>query len=587
MKLIEHTEHDPKCSRCALKTVAEALAIHIYEWPLPPLPAMAKALIFELNPPRAFSDWRDASLHLKIDVLLFCYEKPTSPHHQYSLATHKDLSHLLSKQHYQGQRIIPMSEIKAHSDTSYPHKGPASNLQEDDVCLDNALVYKYYDRTQKKWCTELKTNEELPKKLLYVLPQRSEGLKMFLARPPSASDGLPSNEPIVSICTCVAEQSRFFFHVDWKHANHLQASISECPPHFSLEQFRAFGVTPLGRNIMYQNILAQLAMPSLDFAKVECHVLILQIVHEVGPNDSRVERTHHIVAEEAFGNAMLKQLEVSLRKVSQNWESWRAAAIFVQLARRVLSLTRYQRIKERSLTFLHEVRQVCTTWLERLRQRIATTTNSEQATDLYSRVLEVALLCCSTFDVEDVFLEDVFRRPHAIATLLRCSITIRENHLSAIPEFASIHNTMLQNWRVLSLRMFPRLHRHILLDGEDLSDAISATWAAFDPSTETKWTILSNGHRNWLCTLSGSLPVHFNLLTGELLIKGLPLARLPERYTKHPTYSLLFQKFLVDVGPTNEAGMHFSARSTHHGQKLHFGMEGEDMLVVATKEGSR
>ncbi|KAH3956582.1 hypothetical protein HBH98_241660 [Parastagonospora nodorum] len=556
----EHTKHDPQCRRCKLKADADALAIEIYEWPLPPLLAMAKAVIFELNPPRAFSDWRDASLHLKIDILLFCYEKPKSPHHQYSLATHKDLSRLLSKQHYQSQRIILMSEIKAHSGTCYLHK-TSNNLQEDDVCLDNALVYKYYDRTQEKWCTELKTNEDLPKQFLHVLPQRSKYLKTFLARPPSANDGVPSNEPI--------------------------ASISECPSHFSLEQFRAFGVTPLGRNIMYQNILAQLAMPSLDFAKVECHVLILQIVHEAGQNNSRTERTHHIVAEEAFGNAMLKQLEISLRKVSQNWESWRAAAIFVQLARRVLSLTRYEPIQERSLAFLHEVRQVCKAWLGRMRQRIATTTNSEQITDLYSRVLEVALLCCSTFDVEDAFLEDAFRLTNAISTLLQCSITIRENCLSAIPEFGIMHNIMLHNWRVLSLRMFPRLHQRILLDGEDLSNAISATWAAFDLSTGTRWTILSNGHRNWLCTLSGSLPVHFNLLTGELLITGLPLARLPERYTKHPTYSVLFQKFLVDVGPTNEAGMQFSAKSTHYDQKLHFGMEGNDMLVVATKESSR
>ena len=218
-KILEHTKHDPQCRRCKLKADADALAIEIYEWPLPPLLAMAKAVIFELNPPRAFSDWRDASLHLKIDILLFCYEKPKSPHHQYSLATHKDLSRLLSKQHYQSQRIILMSEIKAHSGTCYLHK-TSNNLQEDDVCLDNALVYKYYDRTQEKWCTELKTNEDLPKQFLHVLPQRSKYLKTFLARPPSANDGVPSNEPIVSICTRVAEQPRCSSNFHWTRANH-------------------------------------------------------------------------------------------------------------------------------------------------------------------------------------------------------------------------------------------------------------------------------------------------------------------------------------------------------------------------------
>jgi hypothetical protein len=52
-------------------------------------------------------------------------------------------------------------------------------------------------------------------------------------------------------------------------------------------------------------------------------------------------------------------------------------------------------------------------------------------------------------------------------------------------------------------------------------------------------------------------------------------------------YSRLFQSFILDVGPTDEPGMHFSAGSVHKGHILHFGMKQGDMLVVATKGDSR
>jgi hypothetical protein len=331
-----------------------------------------------------------------------------------------------------------------------------------------------------------------------------------------------------------------------------------------------------------------MAMPSLDFAKSEVQALMLQVVHQVGPGNCRVEReTHFIVAEKLFGNAMLEQLEKALRSVAQNWESWRAAATFALLARRILSLTVHPEVSDRSLRYLTELRLVFMAWLQRLKQRAASTTNSKQRTDLYSRLIELALLCYSTFDVEETFFDIIFGQPGAISALIQCSIVIRENQETAKPEFEAIHNVMLQDWRTLSSRLFPRLHQYVLLDSEDLNEAVSATWAAFRPTNGIGWTSLDHTHKNWLCTTSGALPVNFNLLTGELLINGMPLARLPDEYTKHRMYPRLFQKSILDVGPTDEPGMRFSAKSTHHGHKLHFGMNGKNMLVLAIKSGLR
>lgn len=340
---------------------------------------------------------------------------------------------------------------------------------------------------------------------------------------------------------------------------------------------------PLGRNVIYQNIVAQLAMPSIDFAKPETQLLVSQIIYEAGPSNDCVERkTHRILTEQSFANVMLEQLEQSHEKQSLNWDSWRAAAILSQLARRILSCSKSDAITERGLNFLYALRRTSVSWQERIQQRIADTTSSERRTELYTKLVEVTLLCSSTFDVEDEVVEDILQQENAISIFLRNSIVISENRNSTTPTFPAIHKAMLQDWRLLSHRTFPHIHAHVLRNREDLDRAVLASWAAFVPPSRNNWKIVDKMHKDWLSTTSGSLPVHINIMTGELLIDGAPLARLPEEYTRHATYARLFPKTAIDVGPSDEPGMLFSAKSTHRGYKLHFGTEQDDILVVAT-----
>lgn len=190
--------HKADCARCKLKRDAEALGIDVHEWPLSPKTAVAKATVFELNPPEAFLEWRATSFYLIMDVLRFSYVEPRIPGRQYSLLNHKDLSEMPSRPQYLRRRIVPLSEIKSHSDTLYRLKVSVAIHKEQSVCPDNALVYKYYDFEKKVWCTALRADEELPRNFYYTLPARSSALERFLYRPPSTPDGLSSNESIVS-----------------------------------------------------------------------------------------------------------------------------------------------------------------------------------------------------------------------------------------------------------------------------------------------------------------------------------------------------------------------------------------------------
>jgi hypothetical protein len=76
------------------------------------------------------------------------------------------------------------------------------------------------------------------------------------------------------------------------------------------------------------------------------------------------------------------------------------------------------------------------------------------------------------------------------------------------------------------------------------------------------------------------------LLTGRLLVDGLPLARLPSEFMQHHMYLPLFSRSILAVAPTDRPGMKFSAKSIYQDYKLHFGMGGLDMFVVAIKNQS-
>jgi hypothetical protein len=365
--------------------------------------------------------------------------------------------------------------------------------------------------------------------------------------------------------------------------------LSDCPLHFSIDEYKALAALPLGHSVVYTNILAQLAIPSVDFTKIETQCMVLQTVLQTGPPSQCIERSGHtILTEVAFGHAMLAQLESNLDRIRENWESWRAAATFSLLARRVLSLTRALDVRRRATDYLETLRGVCSTWLRRLKERVAVSTDDSQRTELWSRATEVALLCTSTYDVEETEFETTLQSESAISTLLQASIVVHEHCGSVESDFPELFRISLHSWKLLMYRILPNLRQHLLKSDDGLSHAVKNNWAAFESTSSNSWASLDDkSQQHWMLTTSGSLPVHFNLLTGELLVDGLPLARLPAEYMRHKMYEPLFCKSALEVVPTNEVGLRFSARSLYHGYNLHFGMKGNDILLSAIGHGTR
>lgn len=200
------TRHPNWCFRCSYKRQANALNINIFEWPLSSNTFVAKSTVFELKVPQAFSDWRDTSTYLMSEVLRHRDHSAKQPSCSYTLDVHQDLSQMLSPL-YRQRRIVPCSSVKPYNVTHRKKKGAIHHLTEDDVCLRNALQYAYYDTSLRVFTTGTPMcTEDIPKLCMYHVPQRSKALDRFMYHPPSAPDGLPANEVIVSL----SSSSSFF-----------------------------------------------------------------------------------------------------------------------------------------------------------------------------------------------------------------------------------------------------------------------------------------------------------------------------------------------------------------------------------------
>ncbi|KAF1951418.1 hypothetical protein CC80DRAFT_424735 [Byssothecium circinans] len=555
-------QHSPFCSKCRLKATAAKLSIAVHEWPLSPLPSEAKATVFELQIPEDFSNWRDATIILMKNVLGHNQETEIGPQAEHTLMNHHSLGIFQSLP--SNQRIKILSSAKPLAGSHYKVKRGVSMLTEDNVCVASALHYRYYDGNVGIFTSRLVPTDRIGEECTYQLPKRSSQLQRYVQGCGSSGKVTP---------------------------NSVIASLSECPHHISLDEYKAFGTLSIGFTIRYANILVQLAMPTLDFSKVETHCLITQAVQQAGPPSlhGQIERiSHRVLLEDSFCDAFLAELEGALPKVAENWESWRALATFVQLSLRIFNLTSSSIIRSRCKGCLEKARLISLEWLKILKHRGRMSTNCLQRSELYSRATEIALVCISTLDVDGSHLEDVLSSPGAVSALLQSSIIVQENENASSSEHEYLHRVLLQSRRTLLLRLFWILQRGILDDRnfqEQLNEAVSSSWSAFQP--EGRWSKVQSPHGHWLHVNCCDRVVHFNLLTGELLVNGVPLSRLPQEYSNHSLYATLFQGTPMEVVPTSEPGMAFSAKVAYRGYELDFGMRSKQMLIVASQAGTK
>ncbi|KAK0337222.1 hypothetical protein LTR94_005529 [Friedmanniomyces endolithicus] len=560
---IREDRHNPHCLKCDYADRAAKLRIAVHEWPLPSTLPHQKVVVFELQPPSCFVHWRDSLIFLLTKVLEAVYctkervraENPLSEDQQ------------LSRYGKTSLRIGLLSQNKPHLRTHWKCVQVATATPRD-VCLASGLDYKYYDNDANVFSDEFNFTEKVPLACTYTLPSRSTALQKYIyRRAQSAGDTTPNN---------------------------VIASLSECPDHMSLDEYKKLSIIPYGFNLQWSNLLVQLGFPAINLKNVESTLVLLQCIYQVGPASEDFRRIgHSFCGNDESATTLLEELRIALQRIKQNWESSQALSIFISIASRLLSLSASQVVQKACVAYLEDARTTALEWIHDLQGKAQQVTAHDERVEYLTKRAEVALICIDSFNVDDTPLATIVGTSTEHSSILvQCMIIMQEGR-----QFLSAPSTGPAT-RLLLLRAQRLLYRcrnTLASNRPALDDGISKSWSGFQSGSQ--WTKAGSDHWLTTCTKTGvsgvTLRVHFNILDGELLVNSLPLGRLPRNYEEHASYRTLFGHSAIEVMPSAVPGMDFAAKRAFSGHQVHFGMgtrpalATKDLLVQASQDGKR
>ncbi|KAI0297846.1 hypothetical protein B0F90DRAFT_1669305 [Multifurca ochricompacta] len=540
-----------RCGKCGTENRANRLKIDVHEWPLPQEDSEAQLVVFELSPPRAFSAWREITYKIIRDIGL-----PDGPNNfgqpKLLLAAFSGLKNWAVRHPY--HRITIGSTTKSFIDQTH-YRRVQIPADESLVLVNNGLSFRLFDRTSSSWAAG----------------QFSGSNVTNYAKPPTPVSG-PYHKLHSFVCGT-------------QHtSNQSIASQGDCPEELSIHEYVAFSALRSGPRLQWISIARELASPSLSFRREEVHTLITQAAWQLGPLTDGVREWHTDLGISAFGRTLLKELEALLERVKANWLEEVTVRTVALATSRLLSSAKDPEICKQACTLLRKARSVTHMWIGELTSKLDTTQDEKSRANLRLRVCVLAATCLSTFDVCLENVLNVLSTNHDFAIAVKCAIIVRDNTPSSV-EGSSFYRLLNRHHRLLHL-LEPFFRQGVRSRPEGFDFALASLWLGFRRQASSSWRVLPVPNSRWVsCIVEGGHEVHYNILTGRLLVGGKPLGRLPQEIIQHPTYASIFRTRVLDVVPADIPEMEFMTRSTVFGYQILFSLHDENLIVQARRPG--
>jgi len=173
----------------------------------------------------------------------------------------------------------------------------------------------------------------------------------------------------------------------------------------------------------------------------------------------------------------------------------------------------------------------------------------------------LAATCFSTLDVCPEHIAILLAGDEDFSIAMQCAIIVYDNAPSSVPDESSSylvrmlhrHRRLLHDLELIFRQSDPAdANQAGLLHGDAYNHALSHLSLGLHCSSS--WHMLPRPNSRWIsCMTEGRHKVHYDLLTGQLLIDGKQLGRLPQEIVQHPTYTSIFgtvssqSQFLLSV----------------------------------------
>jgi hypothetical protein len=520
--------HSGKCQRCSIENQASNLTIEVYEWPLPNNENILKTVVFELDCPRWFASWRDVTWRLLHDFGRLQSKKGSNV--EQNLLSYKDTQSFCVNW---GQRLTLGSKTKSWKRTHYNNRHFPVDF--GDITPPNAFQFRLMDSKENAWVGDQSEYTSVKARCTLALPPGPYSCLQYTVD----SYGHSQNQ-------IIADQQR-------------------CPPEMSLHEYIAFGCLRAGKRVQWHNMVRELASSTLSINEEAVGMLFRQAAWEFGPAspDSNLREAHLAFKYEALGDRLVECLDQNLSSIEANWNKHHALHTLVVLGLRTLSLSEDFSAVERAVAFLRRSRKIALRWCEDL----ATTLGTQAGTHGQKQQLLIVMIGCVcqlTYAVEPQHLPLLLDTRTDLYHLTRSSILVFENSpplQENVP--VGIRNSLVSTARILhSLEESTR--QFIEKDAAGFNEAIRHS--VHDVGITSSWSICSGNLSRWATNKTSvshhgrQQDIHYNLLSGELLLENRAPGRLPKEYTNHPIFLRIFGMVSIPlpsfISQTNQTSEH-------------------------------
>ncbi|KAI9432129.1 hypothetical protein H4582DRAFT_1999398 [Lactarius indigo] len=551
--------HSGDCKKCELERQSKTLKIRAHEWPLPSSILRAQQAVFELSPPPTFSIWRDTTYLVLRDLGMS--EVPDTPDQpKILLDAFSGLNRWATRSH---RRITIGSTTKSFFDNTH-YKMVGIPADESSVLLNNGLSLRLFDRSRNSW----------------VVGSFSEACVEKLCTPP-----VPTSSPYAPLHFAVSGTQH--------SSNEIIADQADCPKELSIHEFVAYSGLRSGPRLQWLNIARELASPALSFRREEVHVLITQAAWQLGPLSDGIRDWHVDLDIPNFGKTLLHELDSLIEKIRANWLEEVTVRTIALICSRLIASATDPGVCEGACALLRKARDLTYQWIHDLGARLELTQDESSREGLRGRLCMLAVTCFSTFDVSPEYIPTIFSSYNDLSVAMQCAIIVHDNTPSSLANDNTFYLTRMlhRHSRLLHL-LEPVFSFHDALDNLSFSladgydHAISSLWPGYRRSASSKWCAVPQPNSRWTsCVAEGGQRIHYNLLTGQLLVGGKPLGKLPQEIIKHPMYADILGARVLDVVPADVPGMEFMTRSTVSGYQILFSRGNGDINLKARQPG--
>jgi hypothetical protein len=166
---------------------------------------------------------------------------------------------------------------------------------------------------------------------------------------------------------------------------------------------------------------------------------------------------------------------------------------------------------------------------------------------LRRRLFILATTCFSTFDACPEHIHAILATEEDFSIAMQCAVIVHDHTPPSLSDDNSLYLArMFSRHRRLLHYLEPILGQSLpgavgrakLLRTGAYDRALANLWLGYHRRTSSHWHVLQRSNPRWICCIvEGGHEVHFDLLTGQLLISGKRLGRLPREIVEHPTYA--------------------------------------------------